>query len=266
MSANKQIRVNKLVVDESTGQVKTEQTTAQINQPVNISQYNVPDSAGLSTINTNISDGAWYILYWLDQYEYLPDQVKTSVQQTLTDSPYLDNFSESIAALIDAEHVKDNSTVPVSDIGADITGYTYARVLDYVLTRQTASLTHEMSVKTNNMFKKNMTFIKDSTGVPSKLSTDTHARNLITDSQHHERLVAVLDDLEQMIQEKMNHMYDVLKFIQHNTSAVEFSDWKQRIMIENNVQLVDNNQNIITHKDNAASNNTLQSSDLKITV
>jgi len=239
MSANKQIQVNKLVVDDTTGEIKTDQAVEQINEPSDVLSYSIPVSAGLSTVGTGGTDDPWYVLYWIDQYDYLPEKTKQQVQQSLKKNPYFDNFSESIAALLNVEFIKDNSTVPVSDIGDGITGYTYSRVLDYVITRQTASLTNEMSIKVNNMFKRNMTFIKDDTGIASKLSTNSHARNLVTDSQHYVRLKSILSDLEQMIQEKLGVMYDVLKFIQNNTSAVEFFQWKHRVLIENSLRLVD---------------------------
>lgn len=245
MSANKQIQVNKLVVDDATGEIKTDQVIEQINQPSDVLSYSVPVSAGLSTVDTGVNADPWYILYWIDQYNYLPEKTKQQVQQSLVKSPYLDNFSESIAALLNVEYIKDNSTVPVSDIGDGITGYTYSRVLDYVITRQNASLTDEMSIKVNNMFKRNMTFIKDDSGIASKLSTDTHARNLVTDSQHYVRLKTIIDDLEQMIQEKLGVMYKVLKFIQNNTSVVEFFQWKQRVLTENSMKIVDINHRLV---------------------
>lgn len=268
MSANKQIQANKLVVDDATGEIKIDQVIELINEPSDVLSYSVPVSAGVPTVDVDGTGDPWYILYWIDQYDYLPEKTKQQVQQSLKKSPYFDNFSESVAALLNVEYVKDNSTVPVSDIGDGITGYTYSRVLDYVLTRQTAALTDEMSVKVNNMFKRNMTFIKDDSGIASKLSTDTHARNLVTDSQHYTRLKSILSDLEQMIQEKLGVMYDVLKFIQNNTSVVEFFQWKQRVLIENSLVLVDNQGSVVElvgSNTTTQTISTLQSTELKIT-
>jgi len=269
MSANKQTQANALVVDDSTGEIKNEQLVVHINEPSDVYTYSLPVSAGLSTIDNSLSDNPWYILYWLDQYDYLPEKTKQMVQQSVEKSPYLDNFSESVAALLDVEYVKDNSTVPVSDIGSNITGYTYSRVLDYVITRQNAEMTNEMSIKVNNMFKRNMTFIKDDSGIASKLSSDTHGRNLVTDSQHYVRLKSILSDLEQMINEKMGVMYKVLKFIQNNTSAMQFFQWKQRLLVENSLVMVDVNGSPVESTDyttTTQSISALQSTDLSVTV
>ena len=267
MSANKQTQANALMVDDSTGEIKNEQLVVHVNEPSDVYTYNIPVSAGLSTIDSGMSDDPWYILYWLDHYDYLPESTKQIVQQSVEKNPYLDNFSESVAALLDVEFIKDNSTVPVSDIGSNITGYTYSRVLDYVVTRQNAEMTNEMSIKVNNMFKRNMTFIKDDSGIASKLSLDTHGRNLVTDSQHYVRLKSILNDLEQMINEKMGVMYNVLKFIQNNTSSIKFFQWKQRLLVENSLLIVDiNGSPVETFSDTVTQSiSALQSTDIRVT-
>lgn len=264
MSANKQIKVNVLSVDESAGTKNVQQSSVKINEPPDLKQSNITLTSSMQTVDGESADAPWYILYWIDQYHYLPETTREQIRENVEKSPYFDNFSESIASLLDAEYTKDNSTIPVSDMGTDITGYTYTRVLDYVLTRHVAHLTDEMSVKTNNMFKRNMTFIKDDTGIASKLSTDTHGNNLITDSQHYNRLIQVLDELKQLISEKLGVMNNVLLFIQNNTSAVHFDKWKHRLLTEYSLQMVDIFGNPIDHAGHLRSQSMkrLQPSDL----
>lgn len=247
MSSNKKAKVNTLSVDESTNDVMVDQLSVDVNESVDVSQLNTPDSTGVSKLDSGQPDDPWYILYWLDQYKYLPASVRDRIHENVKTSPYFQNFSESIAALLNAEYTKDNSTVPVSDIGSNITGYTYSRVLDYVLTSHNKSLIDEMSEKTNNVFKKNMTFIKDDTGVASKLSTDTHGNNLITDSQHYTRLAAAIPQLTSLIQSKLGPMYKVLQFIQSNISMVEYNKWKQRVLVEDSLQTVDHMHDSVDH-------------------
>ncbi len=247
MSSNKKTSVNSLTVDESTNDVVVEQLSVDINESIDVKQLDTPVSTGISKLDSGQTDDPWYILYWLDQYSSLPQNIRNRIHESNKTSPYFQNFSESIAALLNAEYVKDNSTVPVSDIGSNITGYTYSRVMDYILTNHNASLVDEMSEKTNNMFKKNMTFIKDDTGVASKLSTDAHGNNLITDSQHYVRLSAAIPQLTTLIESKLGPMYKVLQFIQNNISMVEFNQWKQRVLVEDSLQVVDHMYSVVDH-------------------
>ena len=247
MSSNKKASVNSLTVDESTNDVVVEQLSVDINESIDVKQLDTPVSTGISKLDSGQTDDPWYILYWLDQYSSLPQNIRNRIHESNKTSPYFQNFSESIAALLNAEYVKDNSTVPVSDIGSNITGYTYSRVMDYILTNHNASLVDEMSEKTNNMFKKNMTFIKDDTGVASKLSTDAHGNNLITDSQHYVRLSAAIPQLTTLIESKLGPMYKVLQFIQNNISMVEFNQWKQRVLVEDSLQVVDHMYSVVDH-------------------
>ena len=131
--------------------------------------------------------------------------------------------------------------------------------MDYILTQDSVDLHEELSMKTGNVFKKNMILIKDPSGVPSKISTDAHGRNLITDSQHYIRLSAVLEELEALIKTRLGPMYRVLKFIQSNISEVEFFKWRAKMKVEKSYYDVDFHHNRV---DNAGegwdtkSNNT----------
>lgn len=234
MSKATQVLTTKTIIDQDTGKSTTTESWVNADTPVDVSELNVPDQVKPSELQD-----PWYILYWIDQYQTLPDSVKQTVRDSIDKPEYFRDFSESIAALLNIEFIKDNSVVPVSDIATNISAYTYSRVLDFVLTQESVDLHHEMSVKTNNMFKINMTYIKDDDNVASKLSTDSHGRNLITDSQHYVRMKSVLTDLQSMIDEKLGVMKDVLKFIQSNTSAVKFHAWRERILVESTCVEVD---------------------------
>jgi len=221
------------LVDDATGELKTQDEWVAVEMPIDMSELSLPDEAKIEQTDV------WYILYWIDQYHYLHPKIKDLVQQSPDKPVYFKSFSDSIGSLLDAEFIKDNSVVPVSDIGSNITGYTYNRVLDYIMTQKSVDLHNEMSIKTNNIFKLNMTYIKDDDNVPGMLSTDVHGRNLVTDSQHYERLSSALSDLESLIEQKLGDMYKVLQFIQSNVSDVDFFEWKHRIMTESSTYTVD---------------------------
>lgn len=234
MSEASQVLTSKTTIDRDTGRADTKETWVNADKPVDVSMHNIPEAVK----PTELTD-AWYILYWIEQYNTLPESVKQHVRESMNQPEYFRDFSESVAALLDVEFIKDNSVVPVSDIATNISAYTYSRVLDFVLTQEQVDLHHEMSVKTNNMFKLNMTYIKDDDRVASKLSTDSHGRNLITDSQHYVRMSQVLSELQALVDEKLGVMKEVLKFIQSNISAVQFDRWRERVMIESTCVDVD---------------------------
>ena len=234
MSESTQVLTTKTVIDRDTGKSDTKETWINADKPVDVEQHSIPHSVEINKLTD-----PWYILYWIDQYHTLPASVKQNIRQSVSNPGFFQDFSESIAALLDIEFVKDSSVIPVSDIATNISAYTYSRVLDFVLTKQQVDLHSEMSIKTNNVFKLNMTYIKDDDNTPSKLSTDAHGRNLITDSQHYVRMNNCLTDLQNLIDQKLGVMKDVLKFIQSNTTAVKFNMWRERILVESTCVDVD---------------------------
>ena len=213
----KQVLTSVISIDDTSHELRKDPKKVSVTVPIDINKYTDQSSTSID----EISD-AWYILYWIDQYNILPEKVKEAIRIDPNRSKYFGEFSDSIGALLNIEYVKDNSTVPVSDISSRITGYTYSSILDYIVTPSSNELHVDMSIKTNNIFKHNMTFIKDDTGIPSKLSTTAHGRNLITDSQHYTRLSNAINALELMIKTKLGNMYTVLQFIRSNISDVEF--------------------------------------------
>lgn len=239
MSKVTQVLTTKTTIDRATRKSDTKEVWINADIPVDVGSQNIPNDSTLNDLNNITSDAPWYILYWIEQYNSLPKNIKDSVRQSTNHVEYLKDFSESIAALLNVEFIKDNSTVPVSDIGNNISAYTYSRVLDFVLTQESVDLHTEMSIKTNNIFKLNMTWIKDDGGVPSKLSTDSHGRNLITDSQHYVRMASIVQQLEQLIEQKLGVMYKVLQFIQSNIDVTRYYKWKSRINVEDVYRLVD---------------------------
>lgn len=234
MSKTSQVLTTKTTVDKDSGKVNTSEVWINADKPVDVEQHSIPNAVEINKLTD-----PWYILYWIDQYQTLPESVKQNVRDSISKPEYFRDFSESIAALLNIEFVKDNSVIPVSDIATNISAYTYSRVLDFILTQEQADLHEEMSIKVNNIFKLNMTYIKDDDRVASKLSTDAHGRNLITDSQHYKRMNDCLSDLQQLIDDKLGVMKDVLKFIQSNVSAVKFDAWRERIMTESTCVEVD---------------------------
>ena len=263
MSKTTQVLTTKTTIDQDTGKSNTTESWVNADKPVDVSELSIPDQFKLSDLQDS-----WYILYWIDQYQSLPDSVKQAVRDSIDKPELFRNFSESIAALLNIEFIKDSSVVPVSDIATNISAYTYSRVLDFVLTQESVDLHREMSIKTNNMFKINMTYIKDDDNVASKLSTDSHGRNLITDSQHYVRMKNVLSDLQSMIDKKLGVMKDVLKFIQSNTSAVKFHAWRERILVEHTCVDVDSfgdrvfDSGSINREDNTRTNKPLNTQDI----
>jgi len=234
MSKTTQVLTTKTTIDSDTKKSNTTESWINADLPVDVSTHDIPVSSSIKDI-----DQPWYILYWIDQYNTLPKPIRRLVRQSIEKPEYFRDFSESIAALLNIEFIKDNSVVPVSDIATNISAYTYSRVLDFVLTQENVNLHQEMSVKTNNMFKINMTYIKDDDNVSSKLSTDAHGRNLVTDSQHYVRMSNIINDLKSLIEQKLGLMYPVLQFIQSNISTVKFDKWRSRILVESTCYDVD---------------------------
>ena len=235
----KNVLASIISVDDTGSSLNREAAWVNAYVPLDVSEHidqEVYSSVSMSDIP---STDAWYILYWLDQYNTLPEVVKEKIRIDPNRSKFFGEFSDSIGALLSVEYVKDNSTVPVSDIASNITGYTYSSVLDYIVTPDSHELHNEMSIKVNNIFKYNMTFIKDDTGVPSKLSTDSHGRNLITDSQHYVRLLGASEKLENLMKSKLGGMYDVLQFIRSNISETRFHSWKTQLLVEQEMSSVD---------------------------
>jgi hypothetical protein len=198
--------------------------------------------------------------------------IKAEMQKSGEELPeYYRDFSESVGAMLNIEFAKDITTVPVSDIVNTISANTYTRVLDFIITQHSADLHEEMSIKTNNVFRKNMTFIKDDSGIASKLSTDPHGRNLVADSQHYLRLSSGLTELEELLKTKTGKMYRVLKFIQSNVSEMSFFKWKAKILVEKTFYDIDLNQNKVDTAFTAASgqeppvNERLETTDLPVT-
>ena len=259
--------------NDQTGETKTEEKWTEVKIPPDISQYNIPDISSLATLDDGTSDdGPWYILYWMDQYHTLHPAIKEQMKNSGEPLPeYYRDFSESIGAMLNIEFAKDITTVPVSDIVSTISANTYTRVLDYIITQHSADLHEEMSIKTNNVFRKNMTFIKDDSGIASKISTDPHGRNLVTDSQHYLRLSSGLVELEELLKTKLGKMYRVLKFIQSNVSEMAFFKWKAKILVEKTFYDIDLNQNKIDTVFQATSgteppvNTRLKTADLPVT-
>jgi hypothetical protein len=242
MKQPKQALTQSLQTDDLTGDTKLQQEWVDVQLPPDMSKYDFPISSSFSELDDGTATGPWYILYWLDQYHCLPASIKDQVRELNAvgdSSVYFNDFSDSIAALLNVEFIKDSSTIPVSDIKSSISGYTYSRILDYILTQDSVDLHEELSVKTNNIFKKNMVLIKDTSGIASKISTDAHGRNLITDSQHYIRFANALEEIEALIKENLGPMYRVLKFIQSNISEVEFFKWRGKILVEGSYYDID---------------------------
>lgn len=234
-----QVLTKKNIVDQQSGKTITDQSWVNAEKPVDVSGHSIPDTTKINSFDQDSKLGPWYILYWIDQYNSLPQEIKKLTRQSIANPEYFRDFSESIAALLNIEFIKDNSVVPVSDIASNISAYTYSRVLDFVLTQESVDLHTEMSVKTNNIYKINMTYIKDDDNIACKLSTDAHGRNLVTDSQHYKRMSDIIDQLTSLIEQKLGVMYPVLQFIQSNISSERFYKWRSRMMIENSCYDVD---------------------------
>lgn len=253
-------------VEPISGKTETTESWLNTDLPVDVGTHNIPSTSKMSDFDQQ----PWYILYWIDQYNSLPEAIKNNVRESIEKPEYFKDFSESIASLLNVEFIKDNSVVPVSDIGTNISAYTYSRVLDFVLTQESVNLHEEMSIKTNNMFKINMTYIKDDDNVPRYLSTTAHGRNLITDSQHYVRMKNIIDELRNMIAEKLGPMSSVLEFIQSNISNVHYTKWVEKKLIESTCVGVDLFGERITttpaadRDDQTSNNTTLNSQDIPV--
>lgn len=234
MTTATQVSTTKTYIDPDTKKTESREAWINADKPVDVSKLDFVDDVVVTD-----EDRPWFILYWIDQYNTLPEEVKSRVRRSIKTPEYFKDFSDSIASLLNIEFIKDNSVVPVSDIATDISAYTYSRVLDYVLTQESVDLHREMSIKTNNIFKINMTYIKDDDNVPSKLSTDSHGRNLITDSQHYVRMSSAISELQTLIESKLGKLYPVLQFIQSNISIMNFNKWRSRIIHESTCYDVD---------------------------
>jgi hypothetical protein len=247
----KQLQTRTVKADDATGQLKETQEWLDTHVLTDLSNRVIPEKSVIKDVDPVTTDGPWYILYWLDQYHYLHPRIKERIQQTNPKPDYFKDFSDSIACLLGIEFIKDNSVIPVSDIANNISGYTYNRVLDFIQTRHSKELHHELSVKTSNIFKFNMLSIKDDDLIPDKLSTDSHGKNLITDSAHYTRMAAIISDLEALIASKIGDLYRVLKFIQDNVDHVEFIKWRGQFATEYSYRHVDINGNLISNRDNS---------------
>ena len=109
-----------------------------------------------------------------------------------------------------------------------------------------------------------MLFIKDDNRSPDKLSTDSHGRNLVTDSQHYTRMSEILTDLDKLIQQKLGDMYRVLKFIQSNVSHVNFLKWRSHFAIEHSYRDVDIHGNLSATKGETANIDRLDTQDIPV--
>jgi len=235
----KQAQTRTAKIDEATGELKEVEEWVDVHVPVEVAAGDIKNTTSLDVLDKGTTDGPWYILYWLDQYHNLHPKIKEKIQQTNPKPVHFNDFSDSIACLLGIEFIKDGSVVPVSDIATNITGYTYNRVLDYILTHQNIALQEEMSIKVSNMFKYNMRYIKDDDLLPNKSSAHSHGKNLITDTKHYERMSDILTDLQALIDKKLGTMARVLEFIQSNVSKVEFFQWKNQFSIEESYSNVD---------------------------
>lgn len=260
----KQVQTRSAKADDATGQLKETEEWVDTVVPVDIHEQNIPTSTKIDEIDNNQQDGPWYILYWLDQYHYLHPEIKKKIQQTNPKPDLFKQFSDSVASLLGIEFIKDNSVIPVSDIATNITGYTYSSILDYILSPQNIELQEEMSIKTNNLFKYNMLYIKDDNKTADRLSTDSHGKNLITDSQHYVRMSDIISDLEQLIQDRLGSMYRVLKFIQSNISHVEFLKWRSHFAVEHSYRHVDKFGNLSETKEQSIKIDVLDTQDLPV--
>lgn len=252
----REVEVLQTSVDES-GESSTENIWFKV--PGNVDIKQLPEDIKIEDLQDISENGPWYILYWLDKFNTLPKPIRDQIKKN-SSSKLFNLFSESIAAIIEPEAVKDNSTIPVSDIASNITGYTYSNILGYRMTDSQKHLHTNMSVKTNNIFKLNMLYIKDDDRNPHATSVHTHGKNLITDSEHYNRLVNIKTDIDQMLQRKLGELYPVLKFIQNNISRIDFLNWKRQVVVENTVNTTD--MNTLTTRQKSPSQNILNKRDL----
>lgn len=234
---HREVEVIQTSVDEA-GEASTENIWFKV--PGAVDHKQLPEDIKIEDLQDISENGPWYILYWLDKFHTLPKVIREQIKKN-SSSKLFNLFSESIAAITEPEAVKDNSTIPVSDIASNITGYTYSNILGYRMTDSQKHLQTDMSAKTNNIFKLNMLYIKDDDRNPHATSKHTHGKNLITDSEHYNRLVNIKTDIDQMLERKLGELYPVLKFIQNNISRIDFLNWKRQVVVENTVNTTDMN-------------------------
>lgn len=233
-----QVSIKQIKSDETTGQVKESQAWSEVSSKASILDYNLPTTSNLQQTDDQTAIGPEFILYWIDEFNKLPDNIKNEIRKE-TQHDIFNNFSDSIGSLLNAEFIKDRSTVPVSDIGDHITDYTHNFVLDHAIPPATKQLQDDLSSKCSNMFKRNMTFIKDDTGIASLKSTDCHGRNLITDTQHYERMLETIPQSHRQLRFKLGALYQVLTHIRQNKRYRAFFSTKSRELLEDKQSLID---------------------------
>lgn len=241
--------VVKSTVDESTGEVTTDQQWVSI-KPPRENEYTLDNITGFEDMET------WFLIYWLEKFRVQHEKTQHEIKKNNPGSVYFQEFNECIGSLVlgdNYENIKDFSVIPVSDPGDH--GYTCAATLNYVIPQETRDLTETMSREVSDVFKRNARKLKDPLGIASYISSSSHGRSLVTDSMHYIRMSETAPKSCAVIKNKLGDMFRVLEFIQNNNSVMEFYRWTANINVESTPEvLVDSFSNKVNRYGKEAPN------------
>ena len=186
----------------------------------------------------------WFIMWWLEKFYTSHEVVKQDLLALLgDDNEYFVSFSESVGQLKNLKDTYDTSTLPTWDINVNAYGDNYstptvtAGVVKYCMQPESLALAQQLSNKTNNVFRKNLSMImedpsKDAlvTGVMPAFSNQSHGNNLVNDYLHPVRLGKFMETVNRVIQDHLKGLYGVLELLSDRENYMVVNKPKQTLM------------------------------------
>jgi hypothetical protein len=129
-----------------------------------------------------------------------------------TTNDFFTDLSDSIGILSMVDSVPDSSILPFIDTEFTLLGVTPSvtnGVIDTKIDEETKVLINEMSLKTDNVFKSNISPIINQ----FNMSTEAHGTDLMTDYNHYGRMIAVQSVLDESVSEVIGKSYKMIGYM-----------------------------------------------------
>lgn len=201
-----------------------------------------------------------FLLYWFQKYRRAHDKVKVEYKKYITDERYnyFTELSDSIGILARADEHADNAMIPIADTEFNILGTVPSvthPVANDKLDPETETLIREMSLKTNNLFRRNTVKMYR----VLRGSNTSHGEDLQSDYLHHGRAIALRGPLDATIAETIGQAYKLLGYIRNAANEQKVKSPTFTVAVENSLIKVD----FLKDKINAISSTRTNSKVLK---